>query len=279
MGLLSLFKRNESPPSEPAATPDAVAQARTQARRRLIGAAVLLAIGVIGFPLLFETRPRSVRMDIPIEIPKKENAPPLVLPPAAAPPAAVVNPPADAPAEPASAAATAPRASAAPQRPASVASPPTSVVTERAGEQGREVAPPAAASQQAAAKPSVTPASRSATPASAPARPPPPARSDDGARAQAILEGLPLPALPPSTAASAAARVVVQVGAYTDGERLRDVRARVEKLGYKTYTQVVEADGQRRTRVRVGPFASKSDADKVAAKIKAAGLPASMLTL
>ncbi len=277
MGLLSLFKRNEPPPSEPAATPDAVAQARTQARRRLIGATVLLAIGVIGFPVLFETRPRPVRMDIPIEIPKKENVPPLAAPPAAAPPAAVVDPPADAPADSASAVASTARAPAVAQRSASAAAPSPTVVTERAGEQGREIVPPAAASQQAA-KPT-TPASRSAASAASAAAMRPPPRSDDGARAQALLAGQPVPAAAPASVASAPTRVVVQVGAYGDADRLREVRAKVEKLGYKTYTQVVETDGQRRTRVRIGPFASKQDADKVAAKIKAAGLPASMLTL
>ena len=42
---------------------------------------------------------------------------------------------------------------------------------------------------------------------------------------------------------------------------------------------MVEVDGNKRTRVRVGPFASRADADKTAARIKAAGLPAAILTL
>src|SRR3954470_11931893 len=84
MGLFSDSKRNPD-----AAAPaglnepgDAVQQARTRARRRLIGAVVLLVIGVIGFPLVFETRPRPVPVDIPIEIPRQDNAPALVMPPA-----------------------------------------------------------------------------------------------------------------------------------------------------------------------------------------------------
>jgi DedD protein len=43
---------------------------------------VLLVIGVIGFPLVFETRPRPVSVDIPIEIPRQDSAPALVMPPA-----------------------------------------------------------------------------------------------------------------------------------------------------------------------------------------------------
>ena len=54
----------------PAVPPDdaAIAAARTQARRRLVGALVLLALGVIGFPLLFETQPRPLPQDTPIVV-------------------------------------------------------------------------------------------------------------------------------------------------------------------------------------------------------------------
>ena len=71
----------------------------------------------------------------------------------------------------------------------------------------------------------------------------------------------------------------MQVGAYTDAAMLRDARAKVEKLGLKTYTQVIESDAGRRTRVRVGPFDSREDAEKAAARIKSAGLAASILSI
>ena len=95
--------------------------------------------------------------------------------------------------------------------------------------------------------------------------------TDDGARARALLEG--------QAASAPAARVVVQVGAYGDADKLREARQKLEKLGLKTYTQVVEVDGAKRTRVRVGPFATRADADKAAERIKAAGLPVAILTL
>ncbi|MEO7854874.1 MAG: SPOR domain-containing protein, partial [Rubrivivax sp.] len=44
-----------------------VLAARTRARRRLIGAVVLLGIGIVAFPLIFETQPRPVAVDLPIE--------------------------------------------------------------------------------------------------------------------------------------------------------------------------------------------------------------------
>ena len=92
MGLFSFLQGSSASDSERAGTPDPVQAARTRARRRLIGAAVLLGVGVVGFPLLFETQPRPIPVDIPIEIPKKEGAPSLPLPPprtASAAPAAV----------------------------------------------------------------------------------------------------------------------------------------------------------------------------------------------
>jgi DedD protein len=93
-----------------------------------------------------------------------------------------------------------------------------------------------------------------------------------------LLNGQPVAAA--GVAASAAgARVVVQVGAYTEPAKLKDARLKVEKLGFKTYTQVVEVDGAKRTRVRIGPFATKAEADKAAARIKASGLPAAILAL
>ena len=291
MGLLSYFKRQpdaENPaPATPASAvePDAVAAARARARRRLLGATVLLGLGVIGFPLLFETQPRPIAVDIPIEIPRKDGAAALAPPLAAAPitpitraSAAVVD---DGQPPSAVGPGAAKRATAAPAE-----------IVERATEQGRELASPASrppASKPAALAetkaPGAAPASKAAMPPAlaavlAPAKP----AADDGARAQALLEGQ--AAVPstvsPSVSASAgtvSARVVVQVGAYTDAAKLAEARRKLEALGFKTYTQVVESEAGTRTRVRVGPFASRAEADKAAARVKSAGLPAAILTL
>ena len=82
-----MFKQKSDPSAanarlEPA---DAVRLARVKARQRLIGAIVLLGIGILGFPLVFETQPRPIPVDIPIEIPRREAMPPLAMPPARAP--------------------------------------------------------------------------------------------------------------------------------------------------------------------------------------------------
>lgn len=251
MGLLSFFKRKDESPGAAAAAPEAVLQARTRARRRLIGATVLLGIGVIGFPLLFETQPRPIALDIPIEIPRKDTAPALAMPPARGASAAVV---ADAEPAPVLAPSSAPEG-----------------VTERAAEQGVEMKP-AAPSHPA---PATTAGGTAAAPrhdAAAPAN-----ATDDGARARALLDGKTGAA--PRSAEPGAARIVVQVGAYTDADKLREARQKVEKLGMKSYTQVVDAEGGRRTRVRVGPFASRAEAEHAASRLKSTGLPVAILWL
>ena len=72
--------------SAPAAVPaESVESMRRRARHRLLGAAVLVLLGVIGFPLLFDTQPRPVSVDIPIEIPDRNKVKPLPVPQAPAP--------------------------------------------------------------------------------------------------------------------------------------------------------------------------------------------------
>ncbi len=240
-----MFKQKSEPASSATAPADPVQQARTRARQRLIGAIVLLAIGIIGFPLVFETQPRPIPVDIPIEIPKKDALPPLVAPsPASATAAAAVvappsRPPVPARAEP---------------------KPAEEIITESRSEAGREVAPRAVAR-------AASPAAIASSPSVAELP-----KSADGERARALLEGRPA-----STAEST--RFVVQVGAFADAEAARETRLKVDKLGLKTYTQVAQTPSGSRIRVRVGPFASRGEADAALAKAKAAGLAAVVLTL
>jgi DedD protein len=245
------FRKGEG---ESVATPsqsESVEAMRRRARQRLIGASVLVLAGVIGFPLLFDTQPRPVAVDIPIEIPDRQKAPPLAVPapassaaPAPAPtPAASAAPKAEAPVAPVTAAAPAPPAAAGD---ASRARPATSVEAK---------ADTRAASAAARAAAPVAPA----------------AVPDEGARARALLDGQP--------PAAVDGRFVVQVGAYSDAGKAREVRQKLERAGVKTYVHVAETKEGSRIRVRAGPFASRSEADKAAQKIKGLDLPASVLSL
>lgn len=231
-------ERGRSAASAAGDAPLDATQARTRARQRLVGALVLLAVGVIGFPLLFETQPRPLAANTPIEIVRQDGSVSVATTPAAAGKVRPVTlPPPDAGIEAGGPA-------------ASVPAPAPEVVQ----------APPAPAP-----KPAPAPVAEAPKPAAQPAPAPTPA---------------PTPAAsPPPAAAEQAARYVVQAGAYLDADSLRQARQRVEKLGLKTYTQVVETPGGKRTRVRVGPFENRGEADAVAARIKATGLSVVVLTL
>ena len=237
MGLFSsLFKRQAgaTPAAAAGDSAQALDAARMRARRRLIGAVVLLGIGVIAFPLLFETQPRPIPVDIPIEIPRKDNAPALVVP-------------APRPVAPA----------------ASKATPTAPVITESKAEAGKELSAPA--------EPMAKPMAKAAPAPETPAKPARPAEVKASAAPPPVAEAKP--------AADAAGRFVIQIGAFADAAIARETRGKVEKLGFKTYTQVVDTDNGKRTRVRLGPFVSRDEADKAADKVKAAGLPAAVLTL
>ena len=72
---------------------------------------------------------------------------------------------------------------------------------------------------------------------------------------------------------------MVQAGSFSDEAKLRETRSKLEKAGITTYTQVIEGKDGRRVRVRVGPFTSRDEADKVARKIKQLSLQPQVLTL
>ncbi len=98
---------------------------------------------------------------------------------------------------------------------------------------------------------------------------------DQAVKAQSSLDGQELP----KPGAEVGNRYVVQVGAFADAARAQEVRMKVERAGLKTYTHVAETKEGPRTRVRVGPFTTKADAERAAEKIRRLDLPATILTL
>ena len=234
------------PPRESAA----VAHARIQARRRLTGAAVLLLLGILLFPLVLETQPRPLPMDLPITVAPGHGAA------TAAPP---VQPPVRKAAPVVAVAPSAPWVEEAPARPPPVvaASAPSAVVSvppvPALGEPVKTAPPPVAAAS--------VPKPRTAA-----------------AVLPAAVQAS-VPAVPPAATEAAAGRFVVQVGAFADEAAVRQTRQKVEKLGLKTYTQEVGTEAGKRVRVRVGPFATRDEATQVLNKLKGSGLPGAVLTL
>jgi DedD protein len=245
---MAFFKFRKGGDDSPAPAPQAesVEALRRRARHRLIGAAVLVLLGVVGFPLLFDTQPRPIAVDIPIQIPDRNSAKPL---PAPAAPKAQASQPvvAIAPVAAGAVSTPAPAPEAKPQpQPAQAESRPAAAPVA--------VAPQAAASKPAATRPEPVPTKTV------------PAKAEPESRSKVAV-------------ADADGRFVVQVGAFSDVGKARETRQRVEKAGLKTYTHVAETKDGRRIRVRVGPFATRAEADKAAGRIKELDLPAAVLTL
>lgn len=258
-------KRSRTPQAE------SIEEMRRRARHRLLGAAVLVLVGVVGFPLLFDTQPRPVPVNVAMDIPDRHKVAPLVVPQQEA-----NNPRA---AEPATSGldageevvASRPRSAPAASQPTARVEPKVPAKAETPAESKPEPKPEPKPAPKAEAKPESKPEPRPD---------PKPARQDDAARARALLEGRnPQPSAAPVAAREEQGRFIVQVGAFADADKAREVRDRLERSGLKTYTQVVDTKDGKRTRVRVGPFTSRADADKAAGRVKGAGLSASVLAL
>ena len=250
---------------------ESIEEMRRRARHRLLGAAVLVLVGVVGFPLLFDTQPRPVPVNVAMDIPDRHKVAPLVVPQQEA------NTPRAA--EPATAGldageevvASRPRSAPAASQPAARVEPKVPAKAETPAESKPEPKPEPKPAPKAEAKPESKPEPRPD---------PKPARQDDAARARALLEGRnPQPSAAPAAAREEQGRFIVQVGAFADADKAREVRDRLERSGLKTYTQVVDTKDGKRTRVRVGPFTSRAEADKAAGRVKGAGLSASVLAL
>ncbi len=242
---------------------------RKRAKHRLIGTAVLVLLGVVGFPLLFDTQPRPIAVDMPIEIPGKNNVKPLAVPAKPEPAEKAASPGAKQD-KVAAASSLDAREEVVPDKKASAV--PTTPVPKKEAEAAVK------AETKSAPKPETKPEARpEAKPEIKPVAQPAP-KVDDGARAKALLNDQPA-AAPPVASPANEGRMVVQVGAFADADKAKDVRQKLEKAGLKTYTQVAETKDGKRIRVRVGPFSTKAEADKAANKIRALDLSASILTL
>jgi len=226
---------------------------RRRARHRLIGATVLVIIGVVGFPLVFDTQPRPVSVDIAVDIPDRIKTKPMVS--------------------------------------ASSATKQAPLATDAALSPKEEVV--ASAKKEETPTPAVNPATVAATPVAPPtvtktAEPvktlaPASVRADtktsDASASSKTSTATPAMVTPTASAEVEGSRFVVQIGAFAEDAKVKEVRLKLEKAGLKTYTNIANTKDGPRTRVRVGPFASKDEAEKMANKIKQLQLQPQVLTL
>lgn len=263
MAFFKFRKAADEPASAPP-QPQSIEAIRQRAKYRLVGASVLVLIGVIGFPLLFDKQPRPIAVDTPIDIPDRNKMAPLTLPNAKAdistPAAASTT--ASLPAQSVTAAATSDK----PAPAVTVAKEPGVIIED--ADKNVPSAPESKA--DSASKKIVNEAPKPTRQAAGE----PVSKAAEAAHVQALLD-----AKSAEEPAAGVSRFVVQVGAFADATRAREVRLKVEHAGLKTYTHVAETKDGKRIRVRVGPFSAKADAEKAAEKIKKLNLPAALLTL
>ena len=98
--------------------------------------------------------------------------------------------------------------------------------------------------------------------AGSPAQIPPAARKDDAARVIALLEDRKPVAGPGGEA------FVVQLGAFAEAAKADAIGADLKSRGFAAYTE--KSGGV--TRVRIGPFRSREDAEKIAERLRLSGL-------
>lgn len=213
---------------------------RQRARHRLIGATVLVLIGVIGFPMVFDTKPREVAADIRIDMPDRES-----VRPSQAPAVPVIEKP---------------------PVPDNVKVP-------------ESQAPEASAKEEPKAPESNKPTPVSSSDAKlAETKPVDAKKPEDKAPPKEEVLSTTGPEAS-KTKDATAPRFIVQVGAYSDEAKVKEVRTKLEKAGFKTYVHVAQLKDGKRTRVRIGPFDSKEEAQKTVKKIKSLNLTAAVLTL
>ncbi|QNN45973.1 SPOR domain-containing protein [Thermomonas brevis] len=76
---------------------------------------------------------------------------------------------------------------------------------------------------------------------------------------------------PPATkpANPAGTGFAVQIGAFADAAAATALRDKLRAAGFNAFTDSVDTDGGRRTRVRVGPVMTRAEADALKAQVKA----------
>ena len=216
-------------------------QLRKRARRRLVGAIVLVLLVVVLVPMFLEREPRLQRhsMDIRIPpIPGQTQAPSI---PGAQPPAVSQQPPAPADkveVPPPPTAAPAPESPAGPPAPSTAAD--MQAPDAPAAKPQASALPPAATTAQRAAS---APQSKNETPTKA-------------------------PALTPSKELANGDGYIVQLGAFSSSANAKQLLHKLKLEKFPAYIEPVKTTQGEKTRVRVGPYPSVEVAEKARARLK-----------
>jgi len=213
-------------------------QLKKRARRRVVGAIVLVTAVAVILPMVLDSEPKSSSNNVDIQIPSPDAGE--FKPKAPGAPSATTEP---------SKALT----SAAEKRDA----PPASAKAESAPAEISLIKEPTA--KDVAKEPVLAKAAPSDNIRGMPKAP--------GKEAAAATE-----AVPREAPIAAAGAYVVQVAALSDSAKAKQLEKQMAGAGLKTYTEVVNTQSGEVTRVRAGPFATREAAEKARTQLKKAGL-------
>ena len=210
---------------------------KKRARRRLVGAIALALLAAIVLPVMMEQEPRPTTADIQITIPDR-NAGAQPSRAAASPDGTSFPTVTPDPGEQIPVAAPEPE----PQLP------PAEIVPPAAATPAPDAGPPSKTARPEAGKTDAGKAEAARAESAA----------AEAARARAILEGKEVPR---------SDSFVLQIGAFSDADKAERLAADLKKQGFAAYTETAG----KVVRVRVGPVAGRSAADKAAVQLKALG--------
>jgi DedD protein len=80
------------------------------------------------------------------------------------------------------------------------------------------------------------------------------------------------PAVEKPVTQASAEPYAVQIGVFSTMASIKQLQLKLSAQGYKSYTEKLTTDSGEKMRLRAGPFASRAEAEKAAAKIKDAGM-------
>jgi DedD protein len=212
---------------------------KKRARRRLIGATALVLAAVIGLPMIFDSEPRPISQDINIQIPPRDKAPAMNASPMPLPPTQATQPEAPPP----------------------------------------EAQKPEAPKQTAADAASSSPSASDAKPE--PRQPSSAALAAEKAATVAVGEKrvdslvdkpVAAPADTAKTADKDRGRYIVQVAAVSNKAKVDELLQKLKRGGIEGYWQKITTKEGDRFRVRVGPFSSRDEAEKMSKRIDKLGL-------
>ena len=213
---------------------------KKRARRRLIGVTALVLAAVIALPMIFDSEPRPISQDINIQIPPRDKAPPISTSPMPLPPAP----------------AAAPEASGAAGESTQAAAASAAVKLE-----------PVSANKSAADK-DAGGADKAATVAVGDKRVDTLVDKPSAAASEA-----------PKSADKDKSRYIVQVAAVSNKAKVDELLQKLKRGGIEGYWQKVTTKEGDRFRVRVGPFASRQEAEKMSKRIDKLGLPGTVQSI